>query len=621
VFPPKLLIVNDEPGALLGIQSILENAPQAARYRIFTAQSGEEALRAVLQHEFAVILMDVKMPIMDGFTTAEAIHAHPRSTAIPIIFISAHHDDELTRLKGYEYGAVDYLPTPIVPQVLIAKVMVFVELRRQRAELEVKSGQLARMNNELQERQHELEAQAQRIRAVVENVGDGIITLTEDGTIESFNAAASQMFGWAPEHIIGHSVRLLIPEHLRRKHERGMRRYLDGGEPRIVGRKDVEMQGLHKSGELLPMEMTVNRVDVGERTLFVAVLRDIRKRKEAETAMRMEKERLGVTLNAIGDAIGDAVTTTDPEGCIVSLNRAATVLTGWQNEEAVGKPFEEIFNAIERKKGKEDKADNLVQLALLTRSSVTALGSDIWIKRRDGRRTPIDMSAAPLRMDDGTLIGVVHVARDISHMRRMTAELKFRASHDPLTGLINRAEFERLLSQAVETANIEEKQHALLFLDLDHFKTVNDTCGHDAGDELLRKVTQAMQRVLRQADTLGRLGGDEFAVLLDGCGVEPAARIAEQIRRTVDEFRFTHRDKVFSVGVSIGIAVFGPGEAKLSEIVRNADAACYAAKHGGRNRVHVHEALPKRSAERNGERNGDRSTERGTDRSTSARHS
>jgi PAS domain S-box-containing protein len=339
VFPPKLLIVNDEPGALLGIQSILENAPQAARYRIFTAQSGEEALRAVLQHEFAVILMDVRMPIMDGFTTAEAIHAHPRSAAIPIIFISAHHDDELTRLKGYEHGAVDYLPTPIVPQVLIAKVMVFVELRRQRAELEVKSGQLARMNSELQERQHELEAQAQRIRAVVENVGDGIITLTEDGTIESFNTAASQMFGWAPEHIIGHSIKLLIPEHLRRRHERGMRRYLDGGEPRIVGRKDVEMQGLHKSGELLPMEMTVNRVDVGERTLFVAVLRDIRKRKEAETAMRTEKERLGVTLNAIGDAIGDAVITTDPDGFITSLNRAATVLTGWQNEEAAGKPF------------------------------------------------------------------------------------------------------------------------------------------------------------------------------------------------------------------------------------------------------------------------------------------
>jgi diguanylate cyclase (GGDEF)-like protein/PAS domain S-box-containing protein len=604
VFPPKILIVNDEPGALLGIQSILENAPQATRYRIFTAQSGEEALRAVLQHEFAVILMDVQMPTMDGFTTAEAIHAHPRSAAVPIIFVSAHHDDELTRLKGYEHGAVDYLPTPIVPQVLLAKVMVFVELRRQRAELEIKSGQLARMNDELQARQHELEAQAQRIRAVVENVGDGIITLNEDGTIESFNAAAAQMFGWAPEHIIGHSIKLLIPEHLRRRHERGMHRYLNGGEPHMVGRKDVELQGLHKSGELLPIEMTVNRVDVGQRTLFVAVLRDIRKRKEAEEAMRREKERLGVTLNAIGEAIGDAVIITDTDGCITSLNRAATVLTGWQGEEAAGKPIEEIFNAVERKKGKEEKADNLVQLALLTRSSVTALGSDIWIKRRDGRRTPIDMSAAPLRLDDGALIGVVHVARDISHMRRMTAELKFRASHDPLTGLINRGEFERLLSQAVETANIEQKQHALLFLDLDRFKVVNDTCGHDAGDELLRKITQAMQRVLRQADTLGRLGGDEFAVLLDGCGVEPAARIAEQLRRTVEEFRFTHRDKVFSVGVSIGIAVFGPGEAKLPEIVRNADAACYAAKNAGRNRVHVYEGAPEWTADRSAERSG-----------------
>jgi diguanylate cyclase (GGDEF)-like protein/PAS domain S-box-containing protein len=466
VFPPKVLIVNDNPGALLGMHSILENAPQAPQYRIFTAQSGEDALRAVLQHDFAVILMDVKMPGMDGFAAAEAIHAHPRSAAVPIIFISAYLDDDFSRLKGYEHGAVDFMPAPIVPQILIAKVLVFVELTRQRLELQMQSRELREANRKLSK---------------------------------------------------------------------------------------------------------LNRIA-----------------KENEQRVGAEKERLTVTLNAIGDAIGDSVITADTEGCITYLNRAAITLTGWQNDEAAGKPFEEVFNAIEKAKDKDGKADNLVQLALLTRSSVTALGSDIWIKRRDGRKTLIDMSAAPLRVGDGTVIGVVHVARDITHVRRVTAELQFRASHDPLTGLINRAEFERRLMQAVDSANIENKQHALLYLDLDRFKAVNDTCGHDAGDELLRKVTQALLRELRQSDTLARLGGDEFGVLLDGCSDEPALRIAEQLRGTVDEFRFTHREQVFSIGVSIGVAVFGPGNAKLSAIMRSADAACYAAKKGGRNRVHLH---------------------------------
>lgn len=589
MFSPRVLIVNDDPASLLGMQSILEHAPQAAQYRILTARSGEDALRAVLQHEFAVILMDVRMPGMDGFTAAEAIHAHPRSAAVPIIFVSAYHDDELSHLKGYAHGAVDYLPTPIVPQILIAKVTAFVLLARQRLDLERQSYELAKVNEELRIRQCELEEQALRIRTVVENVGEGIITLNEQGKIESFNAAAARIFGYAPEEIIGKSIKLLIPQELGCRYDFSMRRFLAVGTAPVVGRKDVEMPGLHKSGKVLPLEMTVNPMSIGGRTLYVGILRDISKRKEAEAALLTEKERLEVTLNAIGEAIGDAVIIADTEGRIISLNRAATTLTGWQRDEAASKPFEEIFHVVEQKKGVEETSDNLVQLALLTRSSVTALGSDIWLKHRDGRKTPIEMSAAPLRTSGGAIIGVVHVARDISHIRRMTAELQFRASHDPLTGLLNRAEFERRLTQAIESANIENKQHALLFLDLDRFKIINDTCGHDAGDELLRKITQALQRELRQADTLARLGGDEFGVLLDGCGVEHAVRIAEQLRRTVDEFRFERHDKVFSVGVSIGIAIFGPGGARLSEVLRAADTACYVAKHEGRNRVHLAE--------------------------------
>ncbi|HYD80758.1 MAG TPA: diguanylate cyclase [Paucimonas sp.] len=587
MFPPKVLIVNDDPGVLLGMRSILENTPNASQYRVFCAQSGEEALRAVLKHDFAVILMDARMPGMDGFATAQAIHAHPRSASVPIIFVSAYLSDEMSRLRSYEHGAVDFLPTPIVPQILAAKILVFVELTRQRLELQQQSRELSKMNEELRLRQRDAEEKELRIRTVVENVGEGIVTLNEAGLIESFNAAAARIFGYEPEEVVGQDIKLLIPTHLRCDQGPGMRRYLAGGACGIVGKTDIEMPGLHKNGTLLPLEMTVTRMRVGERVLFVGILRDITKRKEAEAALLAEKQRLSVTLNAIGDAIGDAVITADVEGRITYLNRAAVMLTGWQNEEAVGKPFAEVFHAIDERKGKAD-ADNIVQLALLTQSSVTALGSEIWLAHRDGRRTPIETSAAPIKSADGELLGVVQVARDVSHARRVTAELQFQASHDPLTGLINRAEFERLLSQALDSAHIENKQHALLYLDLDRFKIVNDTCGHDAGDDLLRQITQALQRVLRQSDTLARLGGDEFGVLLDGCGIEPAQRIAEQLRHTVEEFRFARQDRVFSVGVSIGLAAFGPGRANLADILRAADAACYAAKNLGRNRVHVH---------------------------------
>ena len=172
---------------------------------------------------------------------------------------------------------------------------------------------------------------------------------------------------------------------------------------------------------------------------------------------------------------------------------------------------------------------------------------------RSGRECPVRYSHAPIRGRDGTVHGMIVVFHDVSQIRAMAQQLIWQASHDALTGLVNRREFERRLAELIETARTQRREHALLFMDLDNFKAVNDTCGHSAGDELLRQLTAIMLTRMRGSDTLARLGGDEFGALLESCPLDQALRIANAMRETVREFRFVWEDKTFSVGVSIGL--------------------------------------------------------------------
>jgi diguanylate cyclase (GGDEF)-like protein len=198
-------------------------------------------------------------------------------------------------------------------------------------------------------------------------------------------------------------------------------------------------------------------------------------------------------------------------------------------------------------------------------------------------------------------MGAVLVFHDVTHAQKMALEMTYQATHDALTGLINRREFERRLEHALQTGKQDKKEHSLLYLDLDQFKVVNDTCGHTAGDELLKQLTAVLQAKLRSGDTLARLGGDEFGVLLESCPTGPALRIADLLRQTVHEFRFTWDSKIFPLGASIGLVTFSDGEETLSDILRMADAVCFLAKDNGRNRVQVYTAEDKSLAKRRGE--------------------
>jgi diguanylate cyclase (GGDEF)-like protein len=208
--------------------------------------------------------------------------------------------------------------------------------------------------------------------------------------------------------------------------------------------------------------------------------------------------------------------------------------------------------------------------------------------RQDGTEYSIDEIAAPIHDQGGGITGLVVVFRDVTGERRLTAQLSYQASHDALTGLVNRREFEKRLAFAFEAAKNFNRHHALLYLDLDQFKVVNDTCGHQAGDKLLLQLSEILRSRLRTGDTLARLGGDEFGVLLENCLPGPAVHIAEDLLKTVSEFRFPWDNKAFRVGVSIGLVTFCDYKFTLAGILQAADAAMYIAKESGRNRVQIY---------------------------------
>ena len=318
--------------------------------------------------------------------------------------------------------------------------------------------------------------------------------------------------------------------------------------------------------------------------------------EQAQTRLFAEKERAEVTLKSIGDA----VITTDPAGYIDYLNPVAEALTGWRNDEAHGKVLADVFNVINGTT--REPIPSLVSKAIEL-GRVDGVGRDSVLISRDGSEHAIEDSAAPIRARDQGVIGTVVVFHDVSQSRNLARQLSHQASHDPLTGLVNRREFERRLQLLLDNSANQPRQHALLFMDLDRFKVVNDTCGHNAGDELLRQITSLLQPLLRDSDTFARVGGDEFAVLLENCTPMSAARIADKLCKTVCEFRFAWLDQIFPIGVSIGLVNFNNEELGLADLLTAADGACYQAKDEGRNRVHHYTPQDSASSALRGEHN------------------
>ncbi|MFJ3524592.1 EAL domain-containing protein [Pseudomonas sp. NPDC090203] len=317
--------------------------------------------------------------------------------------------------------------------------------------------------------------------------------------------------------------------------------------------------------------------------IILALLRThklLEQRHAFATALQMEKERAQITL----ESIGDGVITTDVDGSIAYMNPAAEQMTHWKNEQASGLPLAALFNLLDENDQRD--SSTLIEHVLSGKLGGGSENSKL-IQRLDGSTVSVALVGSPIRTE-GKVSGAVLVLHDMTQERQYIANLSWQATHDALTGLANRREFEYRLELALNGLGHQPGRHAVMFLDLDQFKLVNDTSGHAAGDELLRHICALLQQGIREGDTLARLGGDEFGILLEHCSPEAAEKIAEGLRQTVETLHFVWKGRPFVTTVSIGLVHVSTSPTTLEASLRAADMACYMAKEKGRNRVQVY---------------------------------
>jgi diguanylate cyclase (GGDEF)-like protein/PAS domain S-box-containing protein len=325
------------------------------------------------------------------------------------------------------------------------------------------------------------------------------------------------------------------------------------------------------------------RVDHKGRLLrLVGVELDITERKLYEEALFREKESAQITLQSIGDG----VITTDAKGVVDYLNPVAEELTGWRLEDGQGRAIDEIFRAFHEETC--EPLENPLAVSIRRTRSIKSVRPMLLI-RRDGNEIYVESTASPIRDGNGQVSGGVLVFHDVSEARELNRRLSYHASHDVLTGLVNRREFEHRMERALKSAKARETSYALCYLDLDQFKIINDTCGHSAGDALLGQVGALLKSKVRWRDTLARLGGDEFGILLESCSLDEAMRTAEALREAVRNFKFTWEERTFRLGASIGVVPITADNEDVASVLSAADSACQAAKEAGRNRVHSFE--------------------------------
>ena len=411
-----------------------------------------------------------------------------------------------------------------------------------------------------------------RTQAIVRDIRDGIITCSPDGVLASCNPGAEQLLGLPARELLGRPLASLVAE----SDWSGLLLPAAGA----VSKQEVLFS--RHPHEQFVAELTVNGSS-DESQLLTCTLRDITDRRRMEQQLQQEKMLAQVTLASIGDG----VITTGPDSRIRYLNPVAEQLTGCLQAAAAGQRLESVYQLVDEFSG--DPLGNPVR-HLLTRyhkTTQTLDGNAALLLRSDGQQIPVQHAVAPIRNSEGQIIGAVLTFRDVTLTRRLARELSHQAAHDTLTGLANRSEFERQLAVLLDCPAMERGEHVLCYMDLDQFKIVNDTCGHAAGDELLRQLSKLLQTRIRSTDVLARLGGDEFGLLLHGCPLEEALPVADSMRALVEGFRFSWQDKTFAVGVSIGLVQIDPHSESLAALLSAADSACYAAKDAGRNRLHI----------------------------------
>ncbi|MBF0124341.1 MAG: EAL domain-containing protein [Magnetococcales bacterium] len=403
-------------------------------------------------------------------------------------------------------------------------------------------------------------------QAVLQSVINGIVIINANKEIVVFNPAAERLFGYTAAEAIGQDIRLLMPAIYRDQHNAGMDRYFATGERKIIGRS-CEIVGLRKDGSQFPGEVFISEITSTDNPLFVGILTDISERKQAEQQLRL--------FHKVFENAGEAILVTDAHGRISDANPAYERITGYSRQEALGK------SPSITKSGRHSP-----EFYRAMWNDLLVMGhwqGEIWDRRKNGEIFPKWLSISAIRSHTGDLSHYVAIFLDISDRKESEQKLEQLAFYDALTGLPNRLFFHNRLSHEIAQALRHHNQLALMFIDLDRFKWVNDTLGHTAGDDLLKEIGSRLQRCIREEDIVARLGGDEFTIILTHVThADYAASVAQKLIAAVREPVVLLGQEVH-VGASVGIALFPQDATDIDALTKQADRAMYQAKSAGRN--------------------------------------
>ncbi|MDT8384126.1 MAG: diguanylate cyclase [Gammaproteobacteria bacterium] len=534
--------------------------------------SAADFLKSAQAWKSGCLLLDVSMPGMNGLQLQQVLAE--RDFHIPIIFITGHGDVPMS-VKALRAGAFNFVEKPFDSEQLLNSIKEAMEGVQQIRPGETEGQQAPRTND---------------AESVMETLRFPFLVLEDDLRVSSTNRALFEVFniptgGDELAAAEGFAQYLWKTPLLRKRVER-------------VFTNNVELRNIEISIDyprtgritlLIDVRQVQPRIQPGkqaQRPRALLVMEDITQRKRIEETLFMEKERAQITL----DSIKDAVITTDARGEVLYLNPIAEQLVGWSAAEACGQRIDKVLTIVDE--DTEEAIDNPVYLSLQQAQSVI-LQEPALLLARNGQRIAIDSTASPVNDRNGKVMGVVLMLKDVTTQRQLTTELVHAASHDSLTGLVNRHEFEKRLQHAIESSKKHGLHHTLCFIDLDKFKTVNDTAGHAAGDALLQQVAALFQTRLRDRDTLARLGGDEFGLLFENCQLSKAAEITETMVEEISAHKFSWGGHSFTIGASVGLVSITSEAKSPSDLLGQADVACYGAKRRGRSCVHIHHAQDK----------------------------
>lgn len=419
---------------------------------------------------------------------------------------------------------------------------------------------------------------------LAERVQDAV--LLHDDEIQYANAGAETLLG-AGEPLAGRRLAdMVAPEHAGE-----LAAWLKA---RRAGRQSAVRLRLRDGNDVaIECELTGFPLPAGS-SLVGTVVRATR--DQVASSGRLQGTRIA---EATLESISEGVITTDMRGQIDYLNAAAETLLGCARDHARGRPLADVVALVDESDRRP--LGDPVASCLQERRRVDLGRRALLIARATGKEFSVELRASPIRVARNETGGCVVVLRDVSELRGLTRRMSYQASHDPLTGLANRREFERRLEEALKSGHAGNNSHVLCYLDLDRFKQVNDTSGHTAGDGMLREIAGILKDQVRDSDIVARVGGDEFGMLLIGCPLEKARQIADDVCAAIRDYRFVWRDKIFTVGISIGLVQIGPESGSVEDSLSAADSACYIAKQQGRGRVHVYSARDEAIARQRGE--------------------